>query len=277
MKEQAAECQKLANRMRMDMVEIAGRVKKTMHWGGSLSSAEIFAVLYKEVLNVTDAALNATEKDKFLLSKGHAALGVYTAMHQVGLLSDEQLNTYQENGSDLSELIEYNRNLGFEFSGGSLGIGLSYGVGLALLAKRKAYSYHTYVEVGDGELDEGAVWEAIMSAGDYQVDNLTMIIDLNGGQSDGKTRHIVSEQNLKKRLESFGWKVTIVDGHNCEELLKAFFQKERDGSPKVVIASTVKGKGISFMENNFEWHDRLLKGEELELARKEVEALVSNG
>lgn len=273
----ALNCQIMANQMRRKMIELTNIANDTMHWGGSFSSAEIFAVLYNEVLNCQNTNLHFEEKDKFILSKGHAALGLYVALNQVGLLSDELLMKYQQNGSPISELMIANDELGFETSGGSLGINPSYAVGLALLAKRKGYNYKTYVEVGDGEIDEGAVWEAIMASSQYKLDNLTLIIDANTVQSDGLTADIMSWEDLEARLKSFGWNTICVDGHNCEQLLDAFNNHHLLDSPKAIIANTVKGKGVSFFENNYLWHDRILRGSELELARKEVENLDANG
>ncbi|MCI8482854.1 MAG: transketolase [Lachnospiraceae bacterium] len=270
-------CQKLANNMRREMIDLVEYANDTMHWGGAYSSAEILAVLYQEILNCKEKNILPEQKDKFLLSKGHAALAVYTVLHQMGMLSDEQIKTYQKDGSCISELMTAKKELGFETSGGSLGINLSYAVGLALLAKRKGYTYKTYVEVGDGELDEGAIWEAVMSASQFGLDNLTMIVDANTIQSDGPTKDIMSWENLEGRLESFGWKVVSVDGHNCKELLDAFLNHGEEQKPKAVIANTVKGKGVSFFENDYLWHDKVLRGAELEQAKKEVISIVENG
>ncbi len=238
--------------------------------GGGLSSIEILSVLYGAVLNVTDRNLSDTERDKFLLSKGHAALAVYIALYEAGLLSGERLSSFQRDGSPVSEIMEACPELGFETSGGSLGINLSYGVGLALLAKKEGYPYKTYVLVGDGELDEGNVWEAVMLAPRLGLDNLTLIVDANTVQCDGPTRDIIGWENLEERLRAFGWAAVPVDGHDCGELLGALTGRSPPGKPFAVIANTVKGKGVSFMENNYLWHDRLLRGKELELALKEV-------
>ncbi len=262
--------------MRKEMLELADLTNGSMHWGGSFSSAEILAVLYNSILNCKDKGLSETEKDKFLLSKGHAAMALYTAMHIVGLLSNEKLKEYQADGSCISELIEYNEELGFDTSGGSLGINLSYAVGMGLLAKRRGYSYRVYIEVGDGEIDEGSVWEAVMSASQFGLDNVTMIIDANRLQSDGSTEKIISWNALEARLSSFGWAVYSVDGHDCEALLNAFKSKDNAGKPKAVIANTIKGKGVSFFENISEWHDRVLKGAELQQAKEEVARLAGN-
>ncbi len=264
-------CDELAKRMRAELLYLSSHVDVTMmHWGGSLSSIEILAVLYGAILNCKSDGLDVTQKDKFLLSKGHAAAGMYVAMHQVGLLSDTQMATFQQDGCALSEIVEYNPECGFEVSGGSLGMGLSYAVGLALLAKNRDYKYKVYVEVGDGELDEGAVWEAVMAASQFKLDNLIMIIDKNELQSDGFTRDIMSWRDISKRLTAFGWQVVSCNGHDCGELLDAFVDHFSPNQPLAVIANTVKGKGVSFMEHNQCWHDNILTVEQLEQVRKEI-------
>ncbi len=270
MNERAQRCKELAQKARAEMLYLTKYANSTMHWGGSFSSVEIFSVLYSEILNCREETLDFSCKDKFLLSKGHAALGLYTVMHQVGLLTDEQMRSYQQDGSYISELMEARPELGFETSGGSLGINLSYAVGLALLAKRKNYTYKTYIEVGDGEIDEGAVWEAIMAASQYKLDNLVLIVDANTVQSDGFTKDIMSWANLDERLNSFGWYVRSIDGHDCEQLLFAFERPHVIEKPLAIIANTIKGKGVSFMENNYLWHDRIMSRDELEIAREEV-------
>ncbi len=277
MDERAVKCQRLANDIRMKMIDMTEYGNDTMHWGGSFSCAEIFSVLYSEFLNVKEKNIGFEKKDKFLLSKGHAALGAYATMNLMNLLSDEQIATYQKDGSPISELMEANEELGFETSGGSLGINPSYGVGLALLAKKKGYSYKTVVVTGDGEIDEGSVWEAIMAGSQYKLDNLTLIIDANTVQSDGFTADIMSWTNLEERLKSFGWNTISVNGHSCGELLKALESHFEENHPKAIIANTTKGKGVSFFENNYLWHDRVLKGKELEQAKKEVESNVAHG
>lgn len=277
MTNKAKECQRMANRMRMELIDMAQMAGGPVHWGGSFSSMEILAVLFKEILNCTDKTLEDTRKDKFLLSKGHAAPALYAAMHQVGMLTDAQVHTYQQDGSYISELMEAKKDFGFETSGGSLGINPSYAVGLALLGKRKGFSYKVYVEVGDGEIDEGNVWEAVMAASQFKLDNLIMIVDANTVQADGKTRDIMSWENLGDRLLSFGWNALSIDGHNCLELLDAFTNHHKKDLPLAVIANTVKGKGVSFMENDYRWHDRILKGKELEMAMEEVNANDGNG
>ena len=272
MNENADECQNLAKKIRLKMLDMTKYANGTMHWGGSFSCAEIYAVLFNSFLNIKSEHHSFETKDKFLLSKGHAALGVYATMNLLGMLSDEWITKYQQDGSPISELMEANEELGFETSGGSLGINPSYGVGLALLAKRKSFSYKTVLVAGDGEIDEGSVWESVMAASQYKLDNLTMIIDANSFQSDGPTKDILSWDNLEERLNAFGWNVLSVDGHNCKQLLDALENHYVVGKPKAIIANTVKGKGVSFFENNNLWHDKTLKGDELTQAKVEVEA-----
>ncbi len=266
-------CRIIADKVRLDLIELGEKVNNTMHWGGDLSCVEILAVLYGEIMNRQGDDFE--HNDKFLLSKGHAGASLYATLYEVGILSKSELMTYQEDGTALAELAEYNPQLGIEVSGGSLGLGLSYGVGLALLAKKKQYDYHTYILVGDGELDEGSVWEAAMSASQFSLDNITVIIDNNGAQSDGSTVDIMSMENLKERFEVFGWAVDVVNGHNCKEIIDSIlnFQQRK---PHAIIANTIKGKGVSFMENNNEWHDKRLQGDNLVMARKEIETIVKN-
>ena len=269
MDERVCRCEAMAANMRKDMVglsEVLG--KNVAHWGGALSCTELLAVLYGEVLNVETTAFG--ERDKLLFSKGHASMALYTAMVESGMLERDELNaTYGENDSRLPVVTEANPQMGIECSGGILGIGLSMGAGMALLAKKRDYSYHTYVIVGDGEMDEGSVWESIMFASQRKLDNLTLMIDLNGLQADGSTEQIMDWRSLGDRLRAFGWSAIEIDGHNCEEILSAL-EKETDGCPKAILAHTVKGKGISFMENHFEWHHKALIKEELEKAKAEV-------
>lgn len=266
-------CRIIADKIRLDLIELGEKVNNTMHWGGDLSCVEILAVLYGEIMNCQGDDFE--HNDKFLLSKGHAGASLYATLYEVGILRKSELMTYQEDGTALAELAEYNPQLGIEVSGGSLGLGLSYGVGLALLAKKKQYDYHTYILVGDGELDEGSVWEAAMSASQFSLDNITVIIDNNGAQSDGSTVDIMSMENLKERFEVFGWAVDVVNGHKCKEIIDSIldFQQRK---PHAIIANTIKGKGVSFMENNNEWHDKRLQGDKLVMARKEIETIVKN-
>lgn len=260
-------CQAIANKARLDLIHLAEVCKESIHFGGAFSMMEIVAVLYNSVLR--------EGKDKFLLSKGHGAPAVYTVLHQLKAIDDDTLNTYRKDGSPLTELMEYNPAMGFETSGGSLGLGPSLAVGMALLAKKKNQDGEIYVIVGDGEMDEGSVWEAIMFAAQHCLNQLTLIIDFNGLQLDDYTDNIISLSRLGERLAAFGWNVMEIDGHNCKELLQAF--RLDSEKPKAVIAHTIKGKGVTFMEGKSLWHDLILSGKELEQAREEVMRYVANG
>ena len=269
MDNRARRCEGIAAAMRKDIIGLADVLNgKPGHWGGALSCVEILAVLYGEIMNVKtdDFAL----KDKFLLSKGHASMALYTAMVETGLLDRALLQTYQEDGSRLADLVVADSKLGVECSGGSLGINLSMGAGIALLAKKNGYTYHTYVLVGDGELDEGSVWEAIMFSSHQRLDNLTMIVDANGLQSDGRTEKILSWELLAERLRAFGWETMEVNGHDCAELLSLIENSHVEAHPRAIIAHTIKGKGISFMEDDHTWHDRQLTRDFLVQAKQEV-------
>ena len=259
--------QALANRARMDLVQRSEDLKETIHWGSAFSLMEIVSTLYFAVLN---------DEDKFFLSKGHGAPGVYAVMHQQGILSDEDWASYHKDGSPISELMEYNPEYGFHISGGSLGLSPSYACGMALLWKKQNRQGHLYVLVGDGEMDEGSVWEAIISIAHFHLDNMTLIIDANKLQSDGNTADIMKIQNLSKGLEDFGWTAYETDGHDCKSLQEIFGRKPVSGKPTAVICDTIKGKGISFLESDPSWHDRTMTKNEYQRAWEEVCEYASN-
>lgn len=261
----------IAKEVRLKILDMSQIANDTVHFGGSFSAAELLTVLFEKYLNTYQGNFKFDSEDKFILSKGHAAPGIYALLNVMGIISDEVLRSYQQDGSEISELLYANPKYKFTTSGGSLGTSLSYGVGLALLAKKKEYSYKTVVVLGDGEMDEGSVWEAIMSASQYGLDNLTIIVDANTVQSDGFTKDIISWENLFERLNSFGCYVLNIDGHDISQIYKALYKTCNAGQPKAIIANTVKGKGISFMENNYVWHDKVISRKEYEAARKELE------
>ena len=263
-------CQEIAANMRKDMIELADCCAGDAHWGGSLSCADILAVLYGEVMNCKERDLSYAQKDKFILSKGHSAMALYTALVETGIESRDIFTQFQQNGSLFAELAVMNEENGIECSGGSLGLGLPMGVGMALKAKRMGETFRTYVLTGDGELDEGSNWEAVMAAAQFGLDNLVLIVDRNGWQSDGANKDVMTMEHLKEQLNAFGWSATVVDGHDYEKLLKAFTMELEEGKPVAIIADTVKGKGISFMENDNRWHHEVLQKELLLQARKEV-------
>ena len=258
----------LSKNIRRRIIQMADYCDGDVQWGGALSCVDMLAVLFGNYLNVIDSKLNFEEKDKFILSKGQSAIALYATLAECGIITKEYLSTFQQNGSILAELAIMDDKHCVECSSGSLGLGLSLGVGLAILAKRKNYSYKTIVMLGDGECNEGSVWEAIMLAGQLKIDNLKIIVDVNGLQSDGKTKEIISNVNLKNRLEVFGWNVYEIDGHDHKECLESL--KKKADIPQALLMNTIKGKGISFMEHNNEWHHKILKNDLLEKARKEV-------
>ncbi len=241
------------------------------HAGGSLSMAEIMAVLYFGILHYDLEEPKAPERDRFILSKGHGAMALYAALNQAGILSDQELDTFKSNATQLGGHPSMNRDKMIEFSSGSLGQGLSLAVGVCLgLKKAKNFEPHVYVLLGDGECDEGSIWEAAMAASHYGLDNLTVIVDQNQLQYDGETKAVMDLGNLKEKWSSFGWETAAVDGHCPQALYEALKQKQE--KPFALIANTVKGKGVSFMERNPLWHNNRLSDQQYEQALAEVEA-----
>ena len=257
----AQQAQTLSDKARIDLLLRSKKIKDTIHWGGSLSLLEIVSVLFLDIM---------TNDDKFFLSKGHGAPGVYAIMHQLGKLSNQDWASYREDGSPITELMEYNPKIGFNVSGGSLGLAPSYASGMALLWKKMKKEGHIYILVGDGELNEGSVWEALIAAAHFQLDNITVLVDANKYQSDGKTECIMKIPELKRSFEDLGWIAYEVDGHDCSQLIEVLKKRKVEGKPTVIICNTVKGNGISFMENAPEWHDRAMTPDEYIQAWNEV-------
>lgn len=259
----------LADNMRlkaMDMALSAGT--NGSHLGAGLSSMEIIACLYGGIMNIDSKNPNKDGRDFFIPSKAHCVLAFYTALAYTGFFPVEELNNFEVNCFDLPGHPLMNISKGIEFSGGSLGMGFSQGVGLALAGKRKKNNSKVFVLLGDGECDEGSIWEAAMSAAHFKLDNLTVIVDNNKLQYDGGTEEVMSLLNLKSKFESFGFNVYEVDGHNIESLHDTLRKTEvlSNNKPSAVIADTIKGKGISFMENKKEWHHSILSKEQYDLA-----------
>lgn len=227
------------------------------HIGSVLSVADILAVLYNDVLNVYPDKPNAPERDRVILSKGHAGAAIYAALAEKGFFPVEELKTHYQNGSRLSGHVSHKGVPGVDFSTGSLGHGLPVGAGMAMAAKMDSNNYRVYVILGDGECDEGSVWESALVANHYQLDNLVAVIDHNKMQSLDFCENTIKLNPFADKWRSFGWNVIDIDGHNHEELKKAFNEaKSVKGKPTVIIANTVKGKGVSFMENDILWHYR---------------------
>ena len=227
------------------------------HIGSVLSVADILAVMYNDVLDVYPDKPNAPERDRVILSKGHAGAAIYAALAEKGFFPVEELKTHYQNGSRLSGHVSHKGVPGVDFSTGSLGHGLPVGVGMAMAAKMDSNNYRVYVILGDGECDEGSVWEAALVANHYQLDNLVAVIDHNKMQSLDFCENTIKLNPFADKWRSFGWNVIDIDGHKHEELKKAFNEaKSVKGKPTVIIANTVKGKGVSFMENDILWHYR---------------------
>ena len=237
------------------------------HLGGSLSSVEILNTLYNSDFDFNPSH---NDRDRFILSKGHAALALYCVLESVGLITKADSESFEQNGTSFFAHAKKDITKGIEFSGGSLSLGVSFSVGVALACKQKHLNNRIFVLLGDGECDEGLVWEALMSAVNYQLDNLTIIVDSNGLQSDGYTKDIMNHAPIEDRFSGFGCDVICVDGHNEVELRQAYKQRGHN-APLVVIARTVKGKGVSFMENIQSWHHGFLSQMQYEQALEDVD------
>lgn len=241
------------------------------HIGGILSCADIVAVLYADIANYDIKNTKNPLRDRVILSKGHNGVAIYAALAEVGFFPVEELDTYGMNGSKFSCHVSHKNVPGVEITTGSLGHGIGVACGMALNAKLKNLPYKVYVIVGDGECNEGSVWEAAMLAAQYKLDNFTVIVDANGMQAMGNCMDIINMEPMADKWQAFNWNVIEVkDGHNHQKLKEAF-SKSNDGNPKVIIARTVKGKGISFMENKILWHYRDPQGDLYLQALRELE------
>ncbi len=247
---------KLAWLIRRDAIEMT-HLSGGSHIASVLSMADLLAVLYAEIANVNPRNPNFKNRDKIILSKGHAGAGLYSALANMGFFDRKILKTHYANGSVLSGHVSHKGVIGVEFSTGSLGHGLSVGAGLAYGAKLNNSFEKVYVILGDGECDEGAVWEAALISNHFKLNNLVAIVDYNKMQSLDFVEKTISLKPLEKKWEAFGWNVINVDGHEHNELLNSFKTAAKSkNKPTIIIANTIKGKGISFMENNILWHYR---------------------
>ncbi|KKS86307.1 MAG: Transketolase, beta subunit [Candidatus Gottesmanbacteria bacterium GW2011_GWA1_43_11] len=235
------------------------------HIGSALSVSDIIAVIFGEILHISN--IRSKNRDRFILSKGHAALALYCALYLKGLMNKRTLETYCSDGSLLGVHPEAALT-GIEFSTGSLGQGLSFGVGTALAADLLNKSYHTYVLVSDAECNEGSIWEAVMFAAHNRLSNLTVIVDLNGQQAFGYTRDVLQLKKLSEKFKIFGWNAFDVNGHDEKKL--ATMLRRKTSKPKVIIAHTTFGKGVSFMESQIKWHYQPLGEQEYSIAVKEL-------
>ena len=261
----------ISHAMRRKIIDVSFSCGTSAHIGGGLSMVDLLATLYGSILNFKVTDPRWVERDRFILSKGHGILGLISALRVTGVISEEVFNSFQSNESHLIAHPIMNLDLGIESSNGSLGHGLSLGVGLAIAAKKLSKSHHIFVLLGDGECNEGSIWESVMAASQFKLDNLTVIIDKNGYQNEAKkSKNIISRGSNKSNWESFGWETYNIDGHDIKEIYDAFTIKRFDFKPKAIIAKTVKGKGISFMENNNDWHHNRLTQVKYDLAIKEL-------
>ncbi len=263
----------MAKRMRKKALTIAFSAGNIgAHLGSGLSIIEIMATLYGGIMRLDPKNPDWADRDRFILSKGHGTLGYYTALAESEIITPDELDTFEENGGFLSGQPIMNMKKGIEFSSGSLGLGLSLGIGVALSGRKQNKNYNVYVLMGDGECNEGSVWEAAMAASYFKLDNLIVIIDYNKMQGDGASDTVLDMGDIAAKWTSFGFNVLTADGHNIVEMYSAFkiASNEKRGKPSVIIANTVKGKGVSFMENNNEWHHNRLTQPQYEAALAEL-------
>lgn len=243
------------------------------HPGGSLSAVELLVDLYNNHMNFSKDNCNDKNRDYFVLSKGHVCPVLYAVLAQIGCIPKEELDTLRKIGGRLQGHPAMDKHIpGIEISTGSLGYGLSIGVGIAKGMKTLKQDNRVYVLMGDGEQQEGSIWEAVMCAPHFKLDNLCAIVDCNGLQIDGKVEDILNINPIADKYRAFGWNVIEIDGHNLKEVDEAYSKaKQCKGKPTAIIAKTVKGKGVSFMENVADWHGKAPNAEQLEQALKEID------
>jgi len=265
------EMEAIAKRLRRHIIIMTGKAGSG-HPGGSLSAVEIVTALYFKVLQHKPSDPCWPDRDRFILSKGHAAPLLYAVLAECGYFSVDELSTLRQLDSRLQGHADCTLTPGVEMSSGSLGQGLSFAVGVALGGRLNSQNYRVYALLGDGECDEGQVWEAAMATAHFKVDNLIATVDNNGQQIDGWNRDVMNLDPFGKKWQAFGWHVIEVDGHDFTQLIDAFNQaKLIKGQPTVIIAHTIKGKGVSFMENNPDFHGKAPNTAEVEIALKELE------
>lgn len=265
------ELQKMANEVRKGIIA-STHSAKAGHPGGSLSAADIFTFLYFEEMNVDPKNPQWADRDRFVLSKGHTAPGLYAALAHKGFFPVEDLLTLRKVGSYLQGHPSMKSVPGVDMSTGSLGQGISTAVGMALAGKLDNKDYRVYTVLGDGEIQEGQVWEAAMMAGHKKLDNLVAVVDNNGLQIDGDVSDVCSPYPIDEKFASFGWHTINIDAHDFDAIRAAFKEaKETKGQPTVIIAKSIKGKGVSFMENQVSWHGVAPNDEQYEKAMAELE------
>lgn len=250
------------------------RIAGAGHYSSTFSCAELLATLYYDQMRLEPGQPDWPERDRFVMSKGHAAIGLYPVLADLGFFDPSELDTYTRLGSNYGDHPDMKKVKGIDFSSGSLGHGLSIGVGLALAARMTQRDFRTYVLLGDGELSEGQIWEAANSAGHFGLQNLVAIVDRNGLSIDGHTEDIMTVEPMEDRFAAFGWNVQRIDGHDLNAVREAFARlpSGRDGRPQVIVADTVKGRGVAHMEMSLDWHVGNLVGEDYDAVMAELEA-----
>ena len=262
-----------ANNVRLGIIEAVYNAA-CGHPGGSLSIADVLTYLYFEEMNIDPANPTWEERDRFVLSKGHTAPALYSVLAERGFFPKEELKTLRKTASRLQGHPDMKGVPGVDMSTGSLGLGFSTACGMALSAKVSGDSYRVYAAVGDGESEEGQVWEAAMFAAHYKLDNLTLVVDLNGLQIDGPITEVMNPMPHDEKFRAFGWHVITIDAHDFDEIEAAFNEaKTVKGKPTVIIAKSVKGKGVSYMENACEWHGQAPKEDLYRVAVADLEKI----
>ena len=263
------DCLSLRNRI-VDMIHNAG----SGHAGGSLSSVEILWTLYSQVMSISPHGMDDPDRDRLVLSKGHAAPALYAILARLGFIEESSLDTLRRAGSILQGHPDMKKTPGVEMSTGSLGMGISVGCGMCLAGNLGGRTYHTFVVVGDGELQEGQNWEGMMTANKFRLGRLIVVVDRNGVQLDGTTEEIMPMLDIPAKIKEFGFDVRVCDGHDCRSVYDALAWAKRGGDdedkPKAVIADTIKGKGVSFMEDDHSWHGRQITDEDYAKAKQEL-------
>ena len=268
--ENIEELKEISKKVRISIIEQVYNAKSG-HPGGSLSCADILTVLYFNQMNINEKEPKAPLRDRFVLSKGHCAPAVYGTLAERGFFEKEKLKEFRKIDGNLQGHPDMNKVPGVDISTGSLGQGLSVANGMALSSKLNHDGYRVYCLLGDGEIEEGQVWEAAMTASKYHLDNLCAIVDYNGLQIDGKVEEVKGLDNLEGKFKSFGFNTIVVDGNNMEQLIDAFeTAKLTKEKPTMIIAKTIKGKGVSFMEGKAEWHGKAPNEEEFKQAIQEL-------
>lgn len=264
--------EKIANNVRIDILEEVYNAKSG-HIGGAFSIADILTVLYFNEMNIDAKSPDSPDRDRLVLSKGHASAALYAVLAEKGYIDKEELKTFRNIDSNLQGHPDMNKVPGIDMTTGSLGQGLSVANGMALSSKLDSRGYRVYCILGDGELQEGQIWEAAMTAEKYQLDNLCVIIDANELQLTDTTMNVkgINQNDIEQKFRAFGFQTVVIDGHNIESIIRALTIAEMTkGKPTAIICKTIKGKGVSFMENQIDWHGKAPNDEEYKIAMQEL-------